>query len=491
MRSTQRLEIVLLLVFVAVSADGNDDFGKAGAKVTSTCAEVEYFTKLAAELESKIQARQLKITAIATEEKRYELAAAAASDSEQKKKFLALASYLNAKHAAAQTAEKTVAAAVGNFVATAHRLAGALAAAHAVAQTSYEISTPSTGAVGGATATAKIQQTWSKTYTCGDGEIGGTGKIDESLDEFTTKKLYITPLAALTQYEGPRTMTLKATSDDNVQGSSTNSVFDTTPATAKIIKLAASANNAYLHITITKATEKRYTGQAGTTIGNEAADPRNCRSGVAADKHYIPPAETIAHELCLALKELAITSIYDGPTSGTALAEDSEFRELANALIQPDGKPKELTKGNAAADLQKLIKAAYGESSSNFNTATRDAANKLDVVYGTGAQVKKTKVENLATATESYTALSFLHAKNFQLEESINQKPIPKQEESDCTNKGTNDCDSDKCELKDGKCEVKANQETEGKDGKTNTKTTESNSFVIKASPLWPAFLLR
>nr|APD73366.1 variant surface glycoprotein 1125.1102 [Trypanosoma brucei] len=482
MRSTQRLEIVLLLVFVAVSADGNDDFGKAGAKVTSTCTEVEYFTKLAAALESKIQARQLKITAIATEEKRYELAAAAASDSEQKKKFLALAAYLNAKHAAAQTAEKTVAAAVGSFVQTAHRWAGA--------KTSYEMSTPSTGAVGGATATAKIQQTGCKTYTCADGKIGGTGKIDESIDEFTTKKLHITPLVALTQYEGPRTMTLKATSDDNVQGSSTNSVFDTTPATAKIIKLAASADNAYLHISIGKATEKAYTGTTGTTIGNEAADPRNCRTGVAVDKHYIPPAETVAQELCLALKELATTTINDGPTPGTALADDSEFRELANALIQPDGKPKELTKENAAADLQKLIKAAYGESSSSFNTATRDAAKKLDVVYGTGAQVKKTKVENLATATDSYTALSFLHAKNFQLEDSISQKPIPKQEESDCTTKDTNDCNSDKRELKDGKCEVKANQETEGKDGKTNTKITERNLFVIKASPLWLAFLL-
>nr|AAS66653.1 variable surface glycoprotein [Trypanosoma evansi] len=174
------------------------------------------------------------------------------------------------------------------------------------------------------------------------------------------------------------------------------------------------------------------------------------------------------------------------------------FKEIYNIATGVDGQL-----------LENQITTNFPPTGTAFTQQIWDKIKNVDLPYELAGQEKGTKIGTI----EDIEVLTKI-LNNFTGEKLKSEKEAAKrQSESKCNTEATQQTKTVECSTldkpeckpevgckynetskaceKDPKPAVsKTNQETGGADGKTNTNTTGSNSFVIHKAPLWLAFLL-
>nr|ARB51430.1 variant surface glycoprotein [Trypanosoma brucei] len=206
----------------------------------------------------------------------------------------------------------------------------------------------------------------------------------------------------------------------------------------------------------------------------------NCKGGVDISKMTWPTDEHVKFVICQAQ---TITATPEQSLKDMSLDTLRSKTQLDAAVAAVLGLTKEQRR-----EMEPHIKRLFGTDTSKFTEIFLTAPAKTSTKYGMPEESSTKAIGELAQEENYVTALVHLKKTNNEKIIAGSQASKPQASEPECKNKDKDDCASEKCELKGDKCVAKEEAKVEN-DGKT-TNTTGSNSFVIKASPLWLAFLL-
>nr|APD72649.1 variant surface glycoprotein 1125.290 [Trypanosoma brucei] len=470
-----------------VTADS--DYGTAGDAVKNVCTEAAYFK---ASSQAATEALQQRIRDIETRRRQsifWRLAAANTPTGKFQRQLQALAIFADKTAQDAEQALAGAATAVSDYIAIASTWTGALVTAEQAANLEHKSTGKHTKAGSGASATVKLTQ-HKNTDVCTETELKDAQGKPVSVTLTGMKKLKISTAAAANLEGHSHTLTLKACNADTQKPASCNqnNVFGAAATTNDVIMLHASAGSKSFIISTSTPTARAYTGSTGTDIGATTETSQTCRSSHTYSKAFIPSATDIAHALCKATDALQAATPTAISNSVAELANSKDFMEIVNNLRAVSDNRYDLEKADELAKLQQLIKTAYGEQENAFESKYKTNVGKEIIIYGTGSNPKKGSIADLASKPEAALALSFLEGKNLMQKLCQNEGLVAKKAELDCTDKGKDDCTSEKCEFKEGKCVAKEEVKSEN-DGK-RTNTTGSNSFVISKVPLMLAFFI-
>nr|ARB50610.1 variant surface glycoprotein [Trypanosoma brucei] len=192
--------------------------------------------------------------------------------------------------------------------------------------------------------------------------------------------------------------------------------------------------------------------------------------------------------------------------SATYAAVDSEYKAFIAGVVERETTNTKLI---SLTDETKTEPPALAVQPGSFGEQEPKAASEVSsATLKTVKQlIKKQRTEDAGQTVNKKRRLFFLQQLNTNWTAcELGAKPNPKEncevtkaETTKCEGKEQEDCrNTQSCEWKDSTCKLtetaqkeaeKAKQEKEGTDGKTNTNTTGSNSFVISKVSLLLAFL--
>nr|APD72616.1 variant surface glycoprotein 1125.75 [Trypanosoma brucei] len=227
-------------------------------------------------------------------------------------------------------------------------------------------------------------------------------------------------------------------------------------------------------------------------------DPSN-KDATAAEGEY-PATETagkqiakVLHDLQVALNkpELDLTTL-----TIEALKRDSQIAELARNLLSDNPGIDQITVESKGETLSKLLSRYFGEDGAAYNKRFLKELRSSELTVKLGDKAEAKPISFLCQPENFAKAVTYLQGQSLKKQAEKSIVTISKTSEPICNHKKKDECSKDdKCKWEgtEDKGTCKPKDEKEGvkleNDGKT-TNTTGSNSFLIKASPLWLAFLL-
>nr|APD73136.1 variant surface glycoprotein 1125.316 [Trypanosoma brucei] len=172
------------------------------------------------------------------------------------------------------------------------------------------------------------------------------------------------------------------------------------------------------------------------------------------------------------------------------LKKSATFAAIVADVLTKQEPGSKTNPASRQATVDKAIEEKFGPTDKEFQENFLAGLKVKDVIYRKyGTDVKRsygttTSGEGIAVALSYFTGLRI---KQEETKIATNKEPsaAPK-----CDGKSQEKCDGN-CDWdnKEAKCKAKEEVKVGGK-GPKNTNTTGSNSFLIKTSPLWLAFLL-
>ncbi|RHW73541.1 variant surface glycoprotein [Trypanosoma brucei equiperdum] len=197
--------------------------------------------------------------------------------------------------------------------------------------------------------------------------------------------------------------------------------------------------------------------------------------------------DTLANALCNIrhLKKPTYTPIHRRPW--TAVTADEKLLQVLTDLITPGGKaPTEQQAKKALTD------AYLGSDQNVFTARITDSIDKTTLNLKVRETTFDKTIFETAGSDGAATVLTYFQGKQLidsRAAATETRKPQATEENklADCKGTEEDDCNKEKCDSKEEKCQVKVTT-AGGTDGKTNT--TGSNSLVIKKAPLLLAFLI-
>nr|APD73988.1 variant surface glycoprotein 1125.2116 [Trypanosoma brucei] len=175
----------------------------------------------------------------------------------------------------------------------------------------------------------------------------------------------------------------------------------------------------------------------------------------------------------------------------TAPLQDDTIAELSNdadsqkaAWLVTAGKA---TTTQTPEALKKEVENLLGHKTKTVKELFLNTLSNTKLPNAPNDDTLKQALPAIAAGDDYATALAFCHGMNAK-QVQIKTVTTTDSQVSECKGTKEDDCDKEKCEFKEGKCQAKVITPT-GTDAK-NTNTTGSNSFVINKAPLLLAVLL-
>nr|ARB50824.1 variant surface glycoprotein [Trypanosoma brucei] len=223
------------------------------------------------------------------------------------------------------------------------------------------------------------------------------------------------------------------------------------------------------------------------------------KDATATENDY-PAAELTGKQIAKVLHELQVTLNKPELDLATltieALKSDSQIAELARNLLSDNPGTSKLSDAPKGELLTRLLNRYFGDKGEAYNKRFLKElrSSELTVKLGDAAEAKP--ISFLCQPETFAKAITYLQGQILKKQTEKAIVTIYKTSEAICNDKKKDECskenkckwegteDKGTCKPKDEEDEVKAEN-----DGKT-TNTKGSNSFLIKASPLWLAFFL-
>ncbi|RHW73148.1 Variant Surface Glycoprotein [Trypanosoma brucei equiperdum] len=458
--TTEVLTAILMLPLQQATAEAS--FGQAGDEVANRCDEAQFFAALAAELRAETARRQTAIADLRKHEDLWQLAALYHEGTPTSRVFRALADLAAQLAGEAEASEPTVRTAVKDFCGAANRIVGALVAAETVAKQTFALEETPAQPVQPNAITLNLAGKPGSQTGCNTLKLDGKTKGNKPLELHKITKLKITNPSRLKEQLTSLRLNLEGcNAAGDTCDSGTGTVFLTTAHAKSLVKLHASAGSLAFKVKASTLTAAGYDASSTTAIGQTDEDGTKCRDNVATEDDYIPPADKLAHYLCLALGHLR-TKITDlNNIDGNALAGNSKFLTIANNLLQPSGKPTNLDENSNKEALEKIIKQTYTTDSSTFKNNFVETPGRIDLTYGVGSPQPKATLQNLAGTAAAVADRSYLQGTNYIKQLTISQKVDAEKRNKGCSKQLL----KNDCKYSEGSCglTIRKKQETTAK----------------------------
>nr|AGH60952.1 variant surface glycoprotein 376 [Trypanosoma brucei]APD73841.1 variant surface glycoprotein 1125.1686 [Trypanosoma brucei] len=442
-------------------------FGPAGEAVSDTCQEAAFFASAARKLKEDLKADFQLVSNLWTEASKWRLGAARTADAELKAKITALQLLSEARLSRALAAYSDAEESVTQFAARASRWAGALVGQATTVRIPYTISGTPERKNSGTDATANLEPKGPAVNPCPTADIKSTTPDGKELKLDKARKVKISADTSFLQPNIKMPIQLATTDGSSANRDTGSTVFLDAAHGNGFFKTHASAGNKGFTLASTGGTISGYTGATGTNIGTTDTTPGTCTTDAKTGETLIPEAKQITQALCNSLAKLGKGEKEVSKEDPNSLANNPEFQAIVNNLLPPtpNNTPLDLTNSEQQKQLIDHIKAAYETSSSAFQTTFVTAISGATVGFSNGKQTTDTTIGQLAGKPTASTALSSLMRTvgTIKTEKSIDNEKAIKKEEAVCENKGKDNCESEKCELKGDKCVQKDGAEAEQK----------------------------
>nr|APD74610.1 variant surface glycoprotein 1125.4077 [Trypanosoma brucei] len=442
-------------------------FGPAGEAVSDTCQEAAFFASAAHKLKEDLKADFQLVNNLWSKASKWRLGAARTADAELKAKITALALLSEARLSRALAAYREAEESVTQFAARASRSAGALVGQATTVKIPYTISGTPTSQTSGTDATADLAPKGPAANPCPAADIKSTTSDGKELNLGKARKVKISPGTSFLQPNIKLPIQLATTDGSSANRDTGSTVFLAAGGGTGFFKTHGSAGSKGFTLTSTAGKITGYTGTTGTNIGTTDTTPGTCTTDAKEGDTLIPEAKQITQALCNSLAKLGKGEKEVSKEDPNSLANNPEFQGIVNNLFPPttNGTPLNLTNSEQQKQLIDHIKAAYETSSSAFQTTFVTAISGATVGFSNGKQTTDTTIGQLAGKPTASTALSSLMRTvgTIKTEKSIDNEKAIKKEEAVCENKGKDNCESEKCELKGDKCVQKEGTTAEQK----------------------------
>ncbi|SCU65679.1 Variant Surface Glycoprotein, putative [Trypanosoma equiperdum] len=214
------------------------------------------------------------------------------------------------------------------------------------------------------------------------------------------------------------------------------------------------------------------------------ANDGKCKKPVRTENAILVTTDMLSYAICK-LRSTTVT----GPQKLSQekienIANDNTAQRIAELLST--GKIDATTPTEKRAE---MVIALLGDKSKTVEEQLITPLKSKTPNYGIEGNQNAKNLKDLSTSGDYAAALAFCSGKAVR-EVAATRKPQATEEKklADCKGTEEDDCGKEKCEFKDGKCQVKESVKAEN-DAK-NTNTTGSNSLLINKTPLLLAFLI-